>query len=88
MEAHPERLNHHVRGNHGMAERAKDFCSDLLDLSGLSLAELYSSDDPALRRALGRMDAKAASAFGTLEGDSDSDEMRVGHGRRKGECGP
>ncbi|AOR36110.1 hypothetical protein BFF78_38185 [Streptomyces fodineus] len=71
-----------------MAESAKDFCSDLLDLSGISLAELYSSDDPALRRALSVVDGKAVAAFGTLAGDSDnSDEMRFVRGRRPDQCG-
>ncbi|MEV6838147.1 hypothetical protein AB0N17_27155 [Streptomyces sp. NPDC051133] len=70
-----------------MAESAKDFCSDLLDLSGISLAELYSSDDPALRRALSQVDAKATAASGTLMGESDSDEMRYARGRRPDQCG-
>lgn len=70
-----------------MADPAKDFRSDLLDLSGLSLAELQSSDDPALRRALREMNVKAALAFGTLVGDSQSDEMRFARGRRPDECG-
>ncbi|MFE3164239.1 hypothetical protein [Streptomyces sp. NPDC059224] len=65
-----------------MGEPAKDFCSDLLDLSGASLTELQSSDDPALRSALSQMDVKATQAFGTLAGDSQSEEMRFVRGRR------
>ncbi|MFP3988655.1 hypothetical protein U9R90_14310 [Streptomyces sp. E11-3] len=70
-----------------MAEPAKDFCSDLLDLSEISLAELHSSDDPVLRRALGQVEVRATLAFGTLAGDSDSDEMRLVLGRRLDQCG-
>lgn len=71
-----------------MADPAKDICSDLLDLSGVSLAELHSSDDPLLRRALCQVNAMAALAFGTLAGEGDSDEMRFVRGRRPGQCGP
>ncbi|WP_018543765.1 hypothetical protein [Streptomyces sp. LaPpAH-108] len=70
-----------------MADPAKDFCSDLLDLSGISLAELHSSDDPALRRALSQVSAKATLAFGTLAGDSQSEEMRYVRRRHPDECG-
>lgn len=71
-----------------MADPAKDICSDLLDLSGVSLAELHSSDDPLLRRALSQVNVTATLAFGTLAGDSNSDEMRFVRGRRPGQCGP
>lgn len=71
-----------------MAEPAKDFCSDLLDLSGISLAELHFSDDPALRNALSQVDVRVTLAFGTLAGDSQSDEMRFVCGRRPDPCGP
>ncbi|MEV2234539.1 hypothetical protein AB0H69_39070 [Streptomyces phaeochromogenes] len=65
-----------------MAEPAEVFCSDLLDLSGISLAELHSSDDAALRIALNRVDTQATLAFGTLAGDSQSEEMRFVRRRR------
>ncbi|WLW53062.1 hypothetical protein [Streptomyces sp. YU58] len=65
-----------------MAESVKDFCSNLLDLSGVSLTELHSSDDPALRSALNRVENQATLAFGTLMGDSQSEEMRFVRGRR------
>jgi hypothetical protein len=71
-----------------MADPAKDICSDLLDLSGISLAELHSSDDPALRRALSRVNVMATLAFGTLTGDSDSEGMRFVRSRRPDPCGP
>ncbi|MFI9809274.1 hypothetical protein ACIHEJ_33840 [Streptomyces sp. NPDC052301] len=67
-----------------MAESAKDFCSDLLDLSGISLAELYSSDDPLLRRALRRAEHRVSLAFGTLN-ESNSEEMRFLRGHRPGQ---
>lgn len=68
-----------------MAESAKDFCSDLVDLSGISLAELHSCDDPALRRALSRADHRASLAHGTLAGDSQSEEMSCLPGRQAGQ---
>ncbi|MEO3972565.1 hypothetical protein [Streptomyces sp. CAU 1734] len=58
-----------------MAGPAEDFCSDLIDLSGVSLRELRSSRDPELRRALRRVDEKACAAFGALDA-SNSEEMR------------
>ncbi|GAA0930935.1 hypothetical protein [Streptomyces thermoalcalitolerans] len=64
-----------------MAESAKDFCSDLVDLSGISLTELRSSNDPALRRALSRAELRASLAFGTLD-ESNSEEMNFLRGRR------
>ncbi|MGC9537790.1 hypothetical protein [Streptomyces sp. UG1] len=67
-----------------MAESAKDFCSDLVDLSGISLAELHSSDDPALRRALSRAGRRANLAFGTLD-EANSEEMSFLRGRRPGQ---
>ncbi|MBY8340142.1 hypothetical protein LXH13_18385 [Streptomyces spinosirectus] len=70
-----------------MAESAKDFCSDLLDLSGISLAELHSSDDPALRRALSRAEHRASLAFGTLN-ESNSEEMRFLRERGQGQRRP
>ncbi|MEV5005866.1 MULTISPECIES: hypothetical protein [unclassified Streptomyces] len=65
-----------------MAESAKDFCSDLVDLSGISLAELHSCDDPALRRALSRAEIRASLAFGTLD-ESNSEEMSFLRSRRR-----
>ncbi|MDQ0992341.1 hypothetical protein QFZ74_003569 [Streptomyces sp. V3I7] len=69
-----------------MAESEKGFCSDLVNLSGISLAELDSSDDPALRRALSRAGHRAGLAVGTLD-DSNSEEMRFlrgcGQGQRR-----
>ncbi|MFE7271735.1 hypothetical protein [Streptomyces sp. NPDC057623] len=67
-----------------MAESAKDFCSDLVDLSGISLAELHSSGDPVLRRALSRVEHRVSMAFGTLN-ESNSEEMRFLRGRRSGQ---
>ncbi|MFE0132856.1 hypothetical protein ACFWY6_14995 [Streptomyces sp. NPDC059037] len=66
-----------------MAESAKDFCSDLVDLSGISLVELRSSDDPVLRRALSRADQRATLAYGTLN-EANSEEMRFLRGRGPG----
>ncbi|MFI8926725.1 hypothetical protein ACIG3E_03430 [Streptomyces sp. NPDC053474] len=67
-----------------MAESAKDFCSDLVDLSGVSLvslAELHAGDDPVLRRALHRA-ARRASVFpGTLD-EQNSEEMALLRGDR------
>ncbi|MEV0639560.1 hypothetical protein AB0I77_32435 [Streptomyces sp. NPDC050619] len=67
-----------------MTGSAKDFCSDLLDLSGISLAELHSSDDPALRRALSRANRRAGLAYGTLD-ESNSEEMTLLRGQRSGQ---
>ena len=67
-----------------MAESAKDFCSDLLDLSGISLAELHSSDDPALRRALSRANRRAGLALGTLD-EANSEEMTFLRSGRPGQ---
>ncbi|MFE9311361.1 hypothetical protein ACIQCF_28620 [Streptomyces sp. NPDC088353] len=64
-----------------MAESAKDFCSDLVDLSGISLAELHSRGDPALRSALSRAEYRASLAFG-IAGESNSEEMKFLRGRR------
>ncbi|MFH8614530.1 hypothetical protein ACH4E8_05545 [Streptomyces sp. NPDC017979] len=66
-----------------MAESAKDFCSDLVDLSGISLTELHSSDDPVLRRALKTADHLAILAFGT-QGESNVVEMTFLRGRGSG----
>ncbi len=65
-----------------MAESAKDFCSDLVDLSGISLAELHASDDPLLRRALRCAGRQASAAFGTLEA-TNSEGMRLLRGTRQ-----
>ncbi|MGW6454939.1 hypothetical protein ACWF94_03280 [Streptomyces sp. NPDC055078] len=59
-----------------MAESEKDFCSDLVDLSGVSLGELHSSDDPLLRRSLRQVDDRVCVAFGALDA-SNSEEMRL-----------
>lgn len=71
-----------------MAESAKDFCSDLVDLSGISLAELHSCDDPTLRRALSRAEIRASLAFGTLAGDGNSEGPGCLRGRRPGQWQP
>jgi hypothetical protein len=65
-----------------MAESVKDFCSDLVDLSHISLAELHSSDDPVLRRALSRAGHRAGVAIGTLD-EANSEEMRLLRGRQR-----
>ncbi|MEU9602879.1 hypothetical protein [Streptomyces sp. NPDC048057] len=67
-----------------MAESAKDFCSDLVDLSGISLTELRSSDDPVLRRALNTADHLALLAWGAQQGESNSEEMKFLRGRGPG----
>ncbi|MEW2525451.1 hypothetical protein [Streptomyces sp. NPDC047071] len=67
-----------------MAESAKDFCSDLVDLSGVSLvslAELHAGDDPALRRALHRAARRASVFAGTLD-EQNSEEMTLLRGDR------
>ncbi|WP_030685346.1 hypothetical protein [Streptomyces sp. NRRL B-1347] len=67
-----------------MAESAKDFCSDLVDLSGVSLvslAELHAGDDPVLRRALNRAARRASVFAGTLD-EQNSEEMALLRGDR------
>ncbi|MFI1014403.1 hypothetical protein [Streptomyces sp. NPDC020965] len=59
-----------------MAGSAKDFCSDLVDLSGVSLAQLHSSEDPALRRSLSWVDHRATAAFAAQD-EANSEEMRL-----------
>ncbi|MEV0442620.1 hypothetical protein AB0I84_02435 [Streptomyces spectabilis] len=70
-----------------MAESGKDFCSDLVDLSGVSLvslAELRPGDDPALRRALRGTERRATACFTALDA-TNSEEMRLLRGRRPGQ---